>query len=307
MNRSVKEYLGKDVDPSVLPTYVTDFLRTKFKDKKELDFWKHICAYGYDDRIHRKPKYGTSEMAVKDMVKTTRLDYAERYIYGKLNPESHLSIELQKQVARQSRLAAAFLGNSDNVSKVLDTLTDKCFEAYEEYKEDQQVFELDVLQLKTSALLCDEMGMTGIQLIQKQSFTEENYNKLLEEIKLCDLKGYMVVLDMNKPEISNLDKVYADIFKKLGIPCFGVVVTNLEKFESDYPDVKISRNYYRLYLEKNLSPLYGRELGVFMVSTEDQSGKNQRRNNILYIASAIYDETWWKYHEEWWHPNYHVI
>ena len=62
-----------------------------------------------------------------------------------------------------------------------------------------------------------------------------------------------------------------------------------------------------LYLEKNLSPLYGRELGVFMVSTEDQSGKNQCRNNILYIASAIFDEIWWKYHEEWWHPNYHVI
>ena len=151
------------------------------------------------------------------------------------------------------------------------------------------------------------MGMTGIQLIQKQSFTEENYNKLLEEIKLCDLKGYMLVLDMNKPEISNLNKVYADIFKELGIPCFGVVVTNLEKFKSDYPDVTISRNYYRLYLEKNLSPLYGRELGVFMVSTDDQSGKNQRRNNILYIASTIFDETWWKYHEEWWHPNYHVI
>ena len=172
---------------------------------------------------------------------------------------------------------------------------------------DQQVFDLDMLQLKTSAIAYDEVVMTGIQFNQKNSFTEENYHKLLEEIKLCNLKGYVLVLDMNKPEINNLDRAYAAIFKEMGIPCIAVVATNLERFEADYPKVKISRNYYRLYIERNLSPLYGKELGVFMVSTEEQSDRNGRQNKLIDIANAIFDEIWWNYHEEWWHPSYTVI
>ena len=307
MNRSVREYLGKDVDPNILPTYAIDILRRKFKDAEELNFWKHICAYAYDDDKYRESYVRFPELSVRQMVSKTRHDFSERYMHGRVNPESHLSMDLQKYVAKASRLAVAFLGNVDNVSKVLDTLTVQCFKGYEEDMVDQQAFDLDVLQIKTSAIAYDEMVMTGIQFIQKKSFTEENHHKLLEEIKLCNLKGYVLVLDMNKPEISNLDRAYAAIFKELGIPCIAVAATNRERFESDYPEVKISRNYYRLYIERNLSPLYGKELGVFMVSTEDQSGKNGRYNNLIDIALAIYDEIWWNYHEEWWHPNYNVI
>ena len=44
-----------------------------------------------------------------------------------------------------------------------------------------------------------------------------------------------------------------------------------------------------------------------MVSTEEQSDRNGRQNKLIDIANAIFDEIWWNYHEEWWHPSYTVI
>ena len=170
MNRSVSEYLGKDVDPRILPPYVTDILRKKFKDVEELNFWKYICAYGCDNDWYRKVPERFPEVYVHQMISKTRGDFVERYMHGSVNPESHLSMELQKDVADASRLAVAFLGSGDNVSKVLDALTEQCFKGYEEDMVDQQVFDLDMLQLKTSAIAYDEVVMTGIQFNQKNSF-----------------------------------------------------------------------------------------------------------------------------------------
>ena len=303
MKRSVKDYLGREVDTSVLPAFVTNVIRDKITDPDEVWFWKNICAYSYNPEYHNGNSSAPDSYLVNDIIRDTKGAYAEKYIHGKTNPESHLDMQLQQKVADAIYLAVAVVGDKGvGKSTLLRALTEQ-YRSWGTVEDYRNTFDLDVTTLEMSAFDVDEQTFTGVEIRINKELTEENYLKLKEEIRLCNLKGYVLVVDMEKPVLDRQTEILTHIFKTMGIPCITVAANKRDLFEEEYPDVMISRNYYRKFLEENVAPLYGEQLGVHIVSAVTPDDECGYKHKVERIATDVFSEAWWKYKDEWWHPS----